>query len=142
WIVALVALAGGGMAMLLSKPLNGLLLGENYARSMGLSVFWSRILIIVSTSLLAGGITAFTGPLGFIGIAVPHLTRSLLGTDDHRVLIPATVIMGALLLLACVLVARMPGAAPALPSSAVTSFVGGPVVIGIILERKNWKASF
>jgi len=142
WIVALVALAGGGMAMLLSKPLNGLLLGENYARSMGLSVFWSRILIIVSTSLLAGGITAFTGPIGFIGIAVPHLTRSLLGTNEHRVLIPATMIMGALLLLACDLVARMPGSTTTLPISAVTSLVGAPVVIWIIMERKNLKASF
>ncbi|MDZ7682544.1 MAG: iron chelate uptake ABC transporter family permease subunit [Fodinibius sp.] len=86
WILAAVAILGGLIALVLSKPLNGLLLGENYARSMGLSVTSTRIWIIVSTSLLAGGITAFCGPIGFVGIAVPHLTRSLLGTNDHRVL--------------------------------------------------------
>lgn len=142
WIVALVVLAGGGIATALSKPLNGLLLGENYARSMGLSVSKTRIWIIASTSLLAGGITAFTGPIGFIGIAVPHLTRSLLGTNEHRVLIPGTLLMGALLLLTCDLVARMPGSTATLPISAVTSLVGSPVVIWVIMQRKNLQASF
>src|SRR5699024_11922578 len=122
--------------------LSGLLLSDNYVRIMVLYFLWSRILIIVSSCLLAGGITAFTDPIGFIGIAVPHLPRSLLGTNEHRVLIPATMIMGALLLLACDLVARMPGSTTTLPISAVTSLVGAPVVIWIIMERKNLKASF
>lgn len=142
WILGGVALAGGGIALSLSKSLNGLLLGENYARSMGLSVSSARIWIIVSTSLLAGGITAFCGPIGFVGIAVPHLTRSLLGTNDHRVLIPGTLLMGALLLLACDIIAQVPGSATTLPISAVTSLIGSPVVIWVIIQRKNLQASF
>lgn len=142
WILGVVALMGGSIALILSKPLNGLLLGENYARSMGLSVSSTRIWIIVSTSLLAGGITAFCGPIGFVGIAVPHLTRSLLGTNDHRVLIPGTLLMGAILLLACDIIAQVPGSSTTLPISAVTSMVGSPVVIWVIIQRKNLKASF
>jgi len=142
WILALVVLLGGGLALLMSKPLNGLLLGENYARSMGMSVSSARIWIIISTSLLAGGITAFCGPIGFVGIAVPHLTRSLLGTNEHRVLIPGTLLMGALLLLACDIVAQLPGSTSTLPISAVTSLVGSPVVIWVIIQRKNLQASF
>lgn len=142
WILAIVVIAGSGIAIALSKPLNGLLLGENYARSMGLSVTGSRIWIIISTSLLAGGITAFCGPIGFVGIAVPHLTRSLMGTNDHRVLIPATLLMGAILLLACDIIAQVPGSTTTLPISAVTSMVGSPIVIWVIIQRKNLQASF
>jgi iron complex transport system permease protein len=142
WILAAVAVAGAAISLLLSKPLNAFLLGENYARSMGLSVTNTRIWIIVSTSLLAGGITAFCGPIGFIGIAVPHLTRSLLGTNDHRVLIPGTLLMGAILLLACDIIAQVPGSTTTLPISAVTSMVGSPVVIWVIIQRKNLQASF
>lgn len=142
WILGVVAFGGALIALLLSKSLNGFLLGENYARSMGLSVQGTRIWTIISTSLLAGGITAFCGPIGFIGIAVPHLTRSLLGTNDHRVLIPGTLIMGAILLLACDIIARVPGSATTLPISAVTSLVGSPVVIWVIIKRKNLQASF
>lgn len=142
WILGLVAAAGTGIALILVKPLNGFLLGENYARSMGLSVASARIWIILSTSILAGGITAFCGPIGFVGIAVPHLTRSLLGTNDHRVLIPGTLLMGALLLLACDIIAQVPGTATTLPISAVTSMIGSPVVIWVIVQRKNLQASF
>ena len=142
WILALVVLAGSAMAFILSKPLNGLLLGENYARSMGLSVGRARFWIILSTSLLAGGVTAFCGPIGFVGVAVPHLARSLLGTNDHRMLIPGTLLMGALLMLACDIVAQVPGSSTTLPISAVTSLVGSPVVIWVIVKRKNLQASF
>ncbi len=142
WILGLVVLFGGVIAFALSKPLNGLLLGENYARSMGLSVSSARIWIIVSTSLLAGGITAFCGPIGFVGVAVPHLARSLLGTNEHRVLIPATLLLGAILLLACDIVAQVPGSSTTLPISAVTSMIGSPVVIWVIIQRKNLQASF
>lgn len=142
WILGLVSLLGGIIAFALSKPLNGLLLGENYARSMGLSVSSARIWIIVSTSLLAGGITAFCGPIGFVGVAVPHLARSLLGTNEHRVLIPGTLLMGAILLLACDIVAQVPGSSTTLPISAVTSMIGSPVVIWVIIQRKNLQASF
>lgn len=141
-ILGLVVLIGTIIAFGLSKPLNGFLLGENYAKSMGLSVSGTRIWIIVSTSLLAGGITAFCGPIGFVGIAVPHLTRSLFGTNDHRILIPATLLMGAMLMLACDIVAQVPGTATTLPISAVTSLVGSPVVIWVIIQRKNLQAAF
>jgi len=142
WILGAVVVGGSFIALALSKSLNGLLLGQNYARSMGLSVTASRIWIIVSTSLLAGGITAFCGPIGFVGIAVPHLTRSLFGTNDHRVLIPGTLLMGAILLLACDIIAQVPGSTTTLPISAVTSMVGSPVVIWVIIQRKNLQASF
>lgn len=141
-ILLAVVAAGTVIAFLLSKSLNGLLLGENYAQSMGLSVSRARIWIIVSTSLLAGGITAFCGPIGFVGVAVPHLTRSLLGTNDHRVLIPATCLMGAVLMLGCDIIAQVPGSTTTLPISAVTSLVGSPVVVWVILQRKNLQASF
>lgn len=142
WILGLVVLAGTVIAFGLSKSLNGLLLGENYARSMGFSVGRARFWIILSTSLLAGGITAFCGPIGFVGVAVPHLTRSLLNTNEHRILIPATFLMGAILMLACDIVAQVPGSSTTLPISAVTSMVGSPVVIWVILKRKNLQASF
>lgn len=142
WILGLVVLIGSIIAFGLSKSLNGLLLGENYARSMGLSVHRSRFWIILSTSLLAGGVTAFCGPIGFVGVAVPHLTRSLLNTNEHRILIPATFLMGAILMLACDIVAQVPGSSTTLPISAVTSMVGSPVVIWVIIKRKNLQASF
>lgn len=142
WILGVAVLVGTAIAFALSKSLNGLLLGENYAKSMGLSVYRARIWIIISTSLLAGGITAFCGPIGFVGVAVPHLTRSLLGTNEHRILIPATFLMGAILMLACDIVAQVPGSSTTLPISAVTSMVGSPVVIWVILKRRNLQASF
>lgn len=142
WILLTIVFIGSAIAFLLSKPLNGLLLGENYARSMGFSVHRARIWIIVSTSLLAGSITAFCGPIGFVGVAVPHLTRSLLGTNDHRILIPSTLLMGAILLLGCDIIAQVPGSSTTLPISAVTSLVGSPVVVWVIVKRKNLQASF
>lgn len=142
WILTPVVVVGSAIAFGLSKSLNGLLLGENYAKSMGFSVRRSRFWIIVSTSLLAGGVTAFCGPIGFVGVAVPHLTRSLLNTNEHRILVPATLLMGAILMLACDIVAQVPGSSTTLPISAVTSMVGSPVVIWVIIKRKNLQASF
>ena len=142
WILAIVVGIGSVMAFTLSKSLNGLLLGERYAKSMGISVNHVRFWIILSTSLLAGAVTAFCGPIGFVGIAVPHLTRSLLNTNNHRILIPATLLVGAVLMLLCDIIAQVPGSATTLPISAVTSLVGSPVVIWIIIKRKNLSASF
>lgn len=142
WILAGVTTAGSIIAFGLSKSLNGLLLGERYARSMGIGVSRARLWVIISTSLLAGAVTAFCGPIGFVGIAVPHLTRSLFGTNNHRVLIPATLLAGAVLMLACDIVAQVPGSSTTLPISAVTSLVGSPVVIWIIVRRKNLHQSF
>ena len=130
------------IAFLLSKPLNALLLGEGYARSMGMNVRRGRLMIIASTALLAGTVTAFCGPIGFLGLAVPHLCRALLGTSDHRVLIPATVLMGGILALVADIIAQMPGNQTVLPLNAVTSLIGAPVVIWVILRRRNLRQTF
>jgi iron complex transport system permease protein len=125
-----------------SKALNALLLGENYAQSLGTHVQQARVLIIVATALLAGSITAFCGPIGFVGIAVPHLARSVFHTSDHRVLIPAVCLMGAALMLGCDILAQLPGSQETLPINAVTALVGSPVVIWVIVQRNNLKLSF
>ncbi len=130
------------LAFLLSKPLNALLLGEGYARSMGMNVRRGRLMIIVSTALLAGTVTAFCGPIGFLGLAVPHLCRALLGTSDHRLLIPATVLMGGVLALLADMISQMPGNQIVLPLNAVTSLIGAPVVIWVILRRRNLRQTF
>jgi iron complex transport system permease protein len=129
-------------ALLLRKPLNALLLGEAYARSMGLDVRRARLWVVLSTALLSGAVTAFCGPIGFLGIAVPHLCRGLFGTSDHRVLIPATILLGGVVALAADLVAQAPGSQIVLPLNAVTAFIGAPVVIWIILRRRGLRNTF
>ncbi len=137
--VVLVALA---TAMILAKSLNALLLGETYARSMGLNVNWARFWIIISAAVLAGSITAFCGPIGFLGIAVPHLCRSLFNTSDHRILVPASALLGAILALAADIIAQMPGSQTVLPLNAVTALIGAPVVAWVILRRSPARSSF
>lgn len=123
------------------KMLNGMMLGEEYAMSMGIRVRRSRIIIFATTSILAGTITAFCGPIGFIGIAVPHITRFLLVQTDHRILLPATMITGMVIMLFSDIVSQLPGTDRMLPINAVTSLIGIPVVIWlVILNRKT--ASF
>jgi iron complex transport system permease protein len=121
----------------LSKTLDALLLGEQYARSMGVSVKRSQQLIIGATAILAGGITAFCGPIAFIGIAVPHLGRMLFRTHRHLVLIQGTALLGMITLLFCQLIAQLPGSSQMIPINVVTSFMGAPMVIWIILGKKN-----
>jgi dihydroorotate dehydrogenase len=124
------------IAVFLAKTLNTLLLGETYAQSMGLDVKQARRWIILSTALLAGTITAFCGPIGFIGLAVPHLCRSLFNTSDHRILIPATIMMGSIVALVADVIAAMPGTmSMSLPLNAVTALIGAPVVVWVILRR-------
>jgi iron complex transport system permease protein len=134
------------LALLISflsvKPLNALLLGENYARSMGLSVRRARLLIIGSTALLAGSVTAFCGPIAFIGVAIPHLGRSLFNTSDHRVLMPAVILLGALTAVFADILSGLPGSQVVLPLNAVTSLIGAPVVAWIILSRRNLRRTF
>lgn len=137
--IVLIGLLG---AFSLSKTLNALLLGETYARSMGLDVKRARIAVIGITALLAGSVTAFCGPIGFIGIAVPHLCRSLLSTSDHRALVPATVIVGGIVALVAAIVAEMPGNQIILPLNAVTSLIGAPVVMWVIIRRQAASKSF
>lgn len=136
-VLGLAVGAGLLLAFASAKPLNALLLGENYARSLGLTVGRSRTLIIASTSLLAGSITAFCGPIGFIGIAVPHLVRGVLGTADHRILLPAACLAGAALMLLCDCLTQLPGSQTALPVSIVTSLLGAPVVLWVVLRRQG-----
>ncbi len=128
---------GIGLSFLLSKQLNALLLGENYARSLGLNLAQARGFIILITSVLAGAITGFCGPIGFVGIAVPHLTRSLLGTTNHFVLVPGVMVVGAIVMLGCDIISQMPGSQTVLPINAVTALLGSPVVIWVILRRRN-----
>nr|WP_229254277.1 iron ABC transporter permease [Dyadobacter sp. NIV53] len=142
YVLSVVVVFGLILAFISSKALNALLLGENYARSMGLTVGRTRFLIMAGTSLLTGSITAFCGPIGFIGIAIPHITRSLLGTSDHRILIPATCLVGSVLMLVCDIIAQMPGTQTVLPINVVTSLLGAPVVIWIIISRNNLRSSF
>ena len=135
----LLGLAGGHLLM---KPLNALLLGETYALSLGLNVRRVRLGIIGSSAVLAGVVTAFCGPIGFLGIAVPHLCRSLLHTSDHRLLLPAVSFMGATLALGADIVAGLPGSQLTLPLNAVTALLGAPVVIWVILRQRNLRQAF
>ncbi len=141
-VFAPLILLGMTLAYGQTKPLNALLLGEAYARSMGVNIQRTRLLIIVSTALLAGTITAFCGPIGFIGVAVPHLCRSLFSTSDHRTLIPATLMMGAGLALGADLIAQMPGSQVVLPLNAVMALLGAPIVTWVILRQRNLKMAF
>ncbi len=141
-VLGLIVGVGVIMTFALSKTLNALLLGEDYAQSMGLNIRKSRFAIIGVTSILAGAITGFCGPIGFVGIAVPHLTRSFLNTSDHRVLIPSCVLVGAILMLVCDIVSQVPGSNTVLPVNAITAMIGSPIVIWIIVKRRNLKSSF
>lgn len=141
-ILGPVVIIGLLIAQLSAKPLNALILGESYARSMGLNVARARYWIIASTSLLAGSITAFCGPIAFLGLAVPHLARNLLNTSDHHRLLPAVTLLGAALALAFDLIAQMPGSSFALPLNAVTALVGAPTVIWVILNRQRGRSAF
>ncbi|MFP4156770.1 MAG: FecCD family ABC transporter permease [Opitutales bacterium] len=124
------------------KPLDALLLGEPYARSVGTRVKESRFLILLAASLLAGTVTGFCGPIGFLGIAAPHLSRYLCRTSNHRTLIPASICIGALLSLASDFVARGPGLDFVLPLNAITALVGAPVIIAALIRQRNLKRLF
>ncbi|WPR73998.1 iron ABC transporter permease [Algoriphagus sp. NG3] len=141
WVLGLVIVLGIVPVIASVKSYNGMLLGESYAKSMGINPDRLRWLMILSTGLLAGSITAFCGPIAFIGIAVPHLARMVWKTPDHGVLFPASALIGASLLLLCDAVGQLPGSAQTLPINAVTSLVGAPIVISLVL-RKNFSKEF
>jgi len=126
------------IAYALSKQLNILLLGESYAKSMGVNVTTSRFNIIVSTGLLSASVTAFCGPVAFLGLAIPHLVRNTFVTADHRILIPATAIWGAMFALLCDIIAQLPGTGETLPINAITSIVGAPVVVWVIIKNRKY----
>jgi iron complex transport system permease protein len=125
------------LLVIIIKPLNTLLLGESYAASLGISIKKTRWIIIVITSLLAGGITAFAGPIAFIGLAVPHLARLVLPEINNKILIPMVVLIGASLLLFCDIVAQLPFSNYSIPINAVTSLLGAPLVIWLIVKKRN-----
>lgn len=130
-----VTVIGLLLALALVKPLNGFLLGENYARGLGISIKRIRLLIVISTGLLAGGITAFTGPIAFIGVAIPHIARGLFQTSNHRIILPASALCGACLLLVCDVISQL--FTYPLPISTVSALFGAPVIIWIILRKKS-----
>ncbi|WP_424962018.1 iron chelate uptake ABC transporter family permease subunit [Ekhidna sp.] len=130
------------LSFLLSKPLNALLLGENYAESLGLNLKQARMLIIINTSLLAGTVTAFCGPIAFIGLAVPHIARMLFNTGNHLLLTPLVILLGGILLLFFDIIAQLPGMDETLPINAITSLFGAPFVIWLILRKSNLNYRF
>ncbi len=124
------------LSMLLVKTMNLLLLGDKYARNLGLNIRRAQTLVILSSGILVAIVTAYCGPIMFIGLAVPHLARALFRTSDHRILMPSTLLTGAALALLCNLIARLPGFEGALPVNSVTALIGAPV-IAMVLFRKN-----
>ncbi|MFI1743712.1 FecCD family ABC transporter permease [Thalassobellus sediminis] len=119
------------------KSLNTLLLGENYAKSLGLNIKRSRLSLIISTSLLAGTITAFVGPIAFIGLAIPHMTRQIFSTSNHKILLPAVFLLGAIVMLICDSIAQLPTSDYTLPINAITSLIGAPVVIWLLVRKRK-----
>ncbi len=136
-ILAIVSFVGIGIAFFLIKPLNSLLIGETYARSMGISIKKSRFLIVLSTGILVGSITAFCGPIAFIGLAVPHLVKLNVKESNHNYLIPITGIVGGVIMILADVVAQVPFSEIQLPINAVTSLIAAPIIIITILKHKQ-----
>jgi len=137
-VMALCIAAGLIISIFSLKMLNAILLGETYAETLGVNIKKARILVFVSTSVLAGTVTAFCGPVGFIGIAVPHIARMIFKTSDHRVLMPSVILAGASLMLVSDIISQLPGSERVLPVNAVTSLIGIPVVIWVILKTRKY----
>ena len=125
------------LSFLLIKTLNLLLLGDGYARNLGLNIKRARLLVILSAGVLTAIVTAYCGPISFLGLAVPHLARAMFQTSDHRLLMPSSLLLGALLALLCNLIARMPGFEGALPVNSVTALIGAPVVASVLFKKRK-----
>ncbi|KJD33346.1 iron ABC transporter [Tamlana nanhaiensis] len=119
------------------KSLNTLLLGDNYAKSLGVNLKKTRLYIIIATSLLAGTITAFAGPIAFIGLAIPHITRQIFTTSNHKILLPAVFLLGSIIMLICDTISQLPGLEYTLPINAITCLVGAPVVIWLLVRKRK-----
>jgi iron complex transport system permease protein len=128
---------GIGLTIYSIKSLNILLLGDNYAQSLGLNLKKTRFIIIIATSVLAGSITAFVGPIAFVGLAIPHLTKLFFNTSNHNVLIPAVILSGSILMLVCDSISQLPMSDFTLPINAITSLFGAPVVIWLLVRKKK-----
>ena len=125
-------------SVLLIKPLNLLLLGDRYASNLGLNIRTSTIYIVLLTGFLTAIVTAYAGPVAFIGLAVPHLTRAVFRTADHKILMPSSMILGAVLALFCSLISRLPGFDGSLPINSITSLIGAPIVIWFLFRHRNF----
>ena len=140
-VILPVVLLGILSSVAMQKSLNSILLSDNYARLLGVSVKRLRLAIILTTGLMAGVITAFAGPVVFVGVAVPHLTRSMFRTSDHRILVPGTVLTGAVFMLLCDIASRSAGFDTPLPINAVSSLVGAPVIIWIVVKNRRLRTA-
>ena len=140
WFLGIPVLIGIVLAAMLAPSLNALLLGETYAASMGVAVRRVRRSAIIATALIAGAVTAFCGPIAFLGIAIPHMTRLALGRADHRLLLPASVLMGAVVCQVCAVIALLPGSAGVLPLNVVTAAIGAPIVVAALLRSRTLAA--
>jgi iron complex transport system permease protein len=141
--VMVVSVGAGVILCLVSvKMLNAMLLGENYAGSIGLNIKLARFIVITGTSILAGTVTAFCGPIGFIGIAVPHLARILFRTADHKILIPGTILIGGIIMVVSDIISQMPWSDNVLPVNSITALIGIPVVIWVILRNRRYSDIF
>jgi iron complex transport system permease protein len=136
-ILTITVVLGLLLSLVSLKPLDALLLGENYARSMGLNISKTRYVIVIATSILAGSITAFAGPIAFIGLAVPHLAKLLFQTSNHKILFWSTLLIGAIIMLFCDMVSQLPGFDFTLPINAITSIIGAPIVIWLLVRKKS-----
>jgi iron complex transport system permease protein len=123
-------------SLLLIKPLNALMLGDRYAENLGVNIRWVRNWLLIVTGLLTAITTAFCGPISFIGLAVPHIARLLLRTDNHLILMPATILCGSVVALLCNLICYLPGESGVIPLGAVTPLMGAPVIIYVIAKGK------
>lgn len=141
-VMVICLLIGILFSVFMIKPMNALLLGENNARLTGVNIQRVRYITLLATSIIAGSLTAFTGPIAFVGIAVPHLARMVFNTTNHRVLFPASIIIGSGLLLLCDAISQIPGSGLVLPINSVTALFGAPVVIWIILGQRKFRSSF
>lgn len=136
-LLLFLVISGMIIAFLLQKTLNSLLLGENYAASAGLNIKQTRLIIISLTAVVTGAVTAFTGPIAFVGVVIPHFARAFFGTVNHKTIIPASILLGSILMLVCDMVSQFPVANRTLPINAVTAVFGAPMIIWIVLKRKK-----
>ena len=136
-VLSIIISVGIVISISLIKPLNGMLLGESYALNLAINIKRARILIVITTGMMVGVVTAFCGPIAFVGLAVPHLVRLILPTSNHKTLLPAVILGGAILLLMCDVIAQLPGRTQMLPLNAITSLIGAPVVIWMVIKAKR-----
>ncbi len=136
-VLAITVISGIILSIFLIKVLNALQMGENYASSIGVNVRLARLIVFSCSCILAGSVTAFCGPIGFIGIAIPHIVRNLFRTSDHKILVPGSIITGGAVMLLCDIISQLPGSERVLPVNSITALIGIPVVIWIVIRNKK-----